>query len=161
MLAAGANSTSSVLQRKANQSEPDSLSLSPRLILDLFHRPVWFTGLLAVIVGFLLQAAALAHGELAVVEPLLVLELPFTLVLATVVFRKGLHRREWTAAGAMTAGLILLIASLSPHGGSARQVPATTWALATAASVAAICFLVAAARTSRGSRRAALLGVAT
>ena len=41
-------------------------------------------GVLAITVGFLLQTAALGNGQLSVVEPLLVLELPATL-----------YRRGW------------------------------------------------------------------
>jgi hypothetical protein len=41
-LAALANASSSMLQRRANRDEPDDASLSLRLVLDLLHRPVSF-----------------------------------------------------------------------------------------------------------------------
>ena len=50
-------------------------------------------GVLAITVGFLLQAIALGNGQLPVVEPILVLELPATLILAGWVFRT----RRWPA----------------------------------------------------------------
>lgn len=62
---------------------PQKQNLSLRLIWSLFREPVWFGGILALIAGFLLQATALSGGELAVVEPVLVLELPATLILAS------------------------------------------------------------------------------
>ena len=95
VLAAGANATSSVLQRKANRRAPRRENMSLRLIWSLAHEPVWFGGILAVTVGFLLQAAALGGGQLSVVEPILVLELPATLILASRVFETRMHRREW------------------------------------------------------------------
>jgi drug/metabolite transporter (DMT)-like permease len=95
VLAACANATSSVLQRKANRRVPQEENLSPRLIWSLLHEWVWFGGILAVIAGFLLQAAALSSGQPAAVEPILVLELPATLILASRVFRSRLGWREW------------------------------------------------------------------
>jgi len=83
VLAACANATSSVLQRKAGQQAPRRQNLSPKLIWSLAHQPVWFGGILPVFAGFLLQASALGNGQLSVVEPILVLELPITLVLAS------------------------------------------------------------------------------
>ena len=47
VLAACANATSSVLQRKANREVPREKNLSWRLIWSLLHRPVWFGGILA------------------------------------------------------------------------------------------------------------------
>ena len=111
VLAAGANAMSSVLQRKANRRAPRRENMSLRLIWSLAHEPVWFGGILAVTVGFLLQAAALGGGQLSVVEPILVLELPATLILASRVFGSRMHRREWGSAVIMTAGLAGMLSS--------------------------------------------------
>ena len=64
VLAACANATSSVLQRKANRQVPKRENLSLRLLWSLAHKPVWFGGILAVTAGFLLQATALGNGQL-------------------------------------------------------------------------------------------------
>jgi drug/metabolite transporter (DMT)-like permease len=122
VLAAWANATSSVLQRKAGRRVPQQQNLSLRLVRSLAHEPVWFGGMLAVTVGFLLQAAALGSGQLSVVEPILVIGLPATLILASWVFRTRLHRREWGSAAAMTAGLAGLLYFLSPSGGHPESV---------------------------------------
>ncbi len=161
VLAALANAVSSTLQRKANREEPDEVAFTPRLVLDLLRRPVWFGGLLGVIAGFLLQAAALSYGNLAVVEPILAVELPFTLAMASVVFHRRLHRREWASAGLITGGVALLLVALAPHGGSSARVPLVTWGLGLAATLGAVGVLVARATRSRPARRAALLGIAT
>ncbi|HEX2744441.1 MAG TPA: hypothetical protein VHN16_08580 [Streptosporangiaceae bacterium] len=91
VMAAVANATSSVLQRKANREVPSKQNLSWRLIWSLLHQPVWFGGILAICIGFLLQATALGFGQLATVEPILVLELPLTLILASRIFGQGMH----------------------------------------------------------------------
>ena len=92
---------------------PKRHNLNLRLVWSLAHEPVWFGGILAVIVGFLLQAAALGGGDLSVVEPILVFELPATLILACRVFGTRMRAREWAAAAGMTAGLAALIYLLS------------------------------------------------
>jgi drug/metabolite transporter (DMT)-like permease len=129
VLAACANATSSVLQRKAGRRVPQGQNLTLRLIGSLLHQPVWFGGILAVTAGFLLQAAALGNGQLSVVEPILVLELPFTLLLATRVFHARLHRREWGASIAMSAGLAGLLYALSPTAGKPEDVRWYQWAI--------------------------------
>lgn len=143
LLAAGANATSSVLQRKAGRRVPQGENLSLRLIGSLLHQPVWFGGILAVTVGFLLQAAALGNGQLSVVEPMLVLELPFTLLLATRVFHSGLHRREWGAIAAMSAGLAGLLYSLSPTSGTPQHVRWYAWVIGIGVNLAFAAVMVA------------------
>src|SRR6202000_714696 len=111
------NAVSSVLQRKANKRVPRRENMSLRQIWVLLHQPVWFGGILAITAGFLLQASALGTGPLSVVEAVLVLELPFTLILASRLFRQRLGLREWLPAAAMTAGLAGLLYLLAPFGG--------------------------------------------
>ncbi|MEV8565404.1 DMT family transporter [Streptomyces sp. NPDC051322] len=162
VLAAVANAAASVLQRKAARDQPESENLSWRLLLSLLHRPVWFAGILSIIVGFLLQAVALSNGRLSVVEPVLVLELPVTLLLSALVFRSRLGAREWGASAAMAAGLAGLLYFLSPSAGSSADVSGRLWAVASCVNLLLVGALVWWARTTPpGARRAALLGVAT
>ena len=143
VLAACANATSSVLQRKAGRRVPQDQNLSLRLIWSLLHQPVWFGGILAVTAGFLLQAVALSGGQLSAVEPVLVLELPFTLLLATRVFRTRLHEREWGAAAAMSAGLAGLLYSLSPTGGKPDDVRWYSWVIGIGVNLAFVAVMTA------------------
>ncbi|MGW0083055.1 DMT family transporter [Streptomyces sp. NPDC003393] len=162
VLAAIANALASVLQRKAARERPESESLNWRLVWSLLHRPIWFGGVAAIIAGFLLQAVALGNGQLSVVQPVLLLELPATLVLASLVFGSHLGVREWTASVAMIAGLAGLLYFLSPAHGSTAHATALMWALASGLNVLVVGAVVAWARlTGVGARKAALLGVAT
>jgi hypothetical protein len=113
VLAASSNAVSSVLQRKANKRVPQHENMSLRQIWTLLHQPVWFFGILAITVGFLLQATALGTGQLSVVEPVLVLELPFTLILASRLFRQqGWYiLGEVLCAGVIVAGVVMLARS--------------------------------------------------
>jgi drug/metabolite transporter (DMT)-like permease len=160
VLAACANATSSVLQRKANLEVPRSQNLSLRLIWSLMHEPVWFGGILAIIAGFLLQAGALASGQLAAVEPILVAELPFTLIMAAWVFRQRMGPWEWWPTLVMTAGLAGLLFFLSPSSGRPGSNRWYVWVGGITANLAVIAILVALGRRGQNSYRAALLGVA-
>lgn len=124
VLAAGANAVSSVLQRKANKRVPQRENMSLWQIWLLLHQPLWFGGIAAITAGFLLQASALGTGQLSGVEPLLVLELPFTLILASRFFRQPLGSREWLPTAAMTAGLAGLLYLLAP---SSSGTPHVQW----------------------------------
>lgn len=159
--AAVANAASNLLQRAANRKEPSSLSMRPGLILDLLRRPIWLAGIGAVIASFLLIATALGMGRLASIEPIVVLELPLTLIGAARMLGSKLRSREWAAVGAMTAGLAGLIGFLGPSRGTNGHAPAVDWAVAATATVGAIAVVVVLALRLRGTKRPALLGAAT
>jgi drug/metabolite transporter (DMT)-like permease len=170
VLAACANATASVLQRKANREVPRNQNLSLRLIWSLAHQPTWFAGVSAVFAGFLLQAAALGNGQLSVVEPILVLELPATLILASWVFRTRLGRREWACVIVMAAALASMLYALSPSAGRTSGVRWYVWLAAIGLNLTAAGALVAYGRRGPAGRRrtdkagsarqAAVLGVA-
>jgi drug/metabolite transporter (DMT)-like permease len=141
-----------VLQRKANREVPRRQNLSPKLLWSLAHEPVWFGGILAVIAGFLLQAAALGNGQLSVVEPILVFELPATLILASRVFRARMHRREWGAAVAMTAGLAGMLYFLAPSAGRPEGVRWYTWVAGIGINLALVAGMVAWGRRAAPGR---------
>lgn len=161
LVAACSNATSNVIQRATNREEENVRTLSFRLILDLLHRPLWFCGLGAVTLSFLLQATALRFGPLALVEPLLVFELPLTFLGAALVLRARLGRVEWGAAVVMTAGLAALIGFLDPRGGVAHGIDPLVWGVGLGVSVGAVAALVAAGWRSNGDARAAFYGAAT
>jgi drug/metabolite transporter (DMT)-like permease len=153
VLAACANATSSVLQRKANQKVPQKENLSWKLIRSLLHQPVWFGGILAITIGFVLQASALGAGELAVVEPILVIELPLTLILAArVLGSSAMGGREWGSTLAMTVGLAGLLYFLDPSAGRSDQVPLYVWLIGIAANLALVGVLVAWGRKGPAGR---------
>jgi drug/metabolite transporter (DMT)-like permease len=160
VLAAAGNATASVLQRKAAR-RPQHARSGIGLIWAQLHQPVWVAGVSAMLVGFLLQAGALATGPIALVQPVLVIELGFTLLLSGAVFRTRLHRREWIAVLGMSAGLALLLAGLAPSGGDPRQASGATWVLGSALTLAVAVALVLVARHYHHARRAEYLGIAT
>ena len=64
------------------------------LVGYLFRQPLWLLGWIAAVGGFVFQALALHRGQLSVVQPLLITELVFVLVLRRVwIHRRALHRQ--------------------------------------------------------------------
>ncbi len=161
-LAALCNGLANVAQRAANRDIPSEHQLSIRLLLDLVRRPVWLAGIAAVMLSFMLQATGLGFGTLAAIEPLLVLELPLTLIGARFLLGERLGPRAWWSIVAMTGGTIALIVFLGPSGGEPVGIPWWVWTAAIVATVAAVLALyVGARRTADPARRSALLGAAT
>lgn len=160
LLAALSNALAAVLQRHAARDAPKEDSFKLALIIRLLHQPVWFGGMAAVVLGAVCQAAALATGRLALVQPLLVTELPFTLVVSSVVLRRGFGARPWLAVLAMTGGLSLALVAAAPYG-DVHEVPLGTWAMGLIATGAFVTVLLVASLRSWGAPRAALLGMAS
>lgn len=160
LLAACANALSSVLQRRAASTAPDKDFLSSRLVLDLLRRPVWFAGMASLIVGFLLQAAALHSGPLSTVEPILIVELALTLLLARLMLGGRLARSDWLAIAAVTVGLALALWAAAPAGGHAGHVDTLAWLIAIASGAGMMAVLTLASLRGRPAHRAALLGAA-
>ena len=56
-------------------------ALSPRILVDLARQPLWLIAIAANIVGFGLQVVALDLGSLALVEPIIVCDLLFAVLI--------------------------------------------------------------------------------
>ncbi|HET8600784.1 MAG TPA: DMT family transporter [Segeticoccus sp.] len=161
LLAAFCNASASVLQRKASKKEATDAQFSLRMFWDLVHRKVWVFGILTMITGFLLHAVSISISQIAMVQPLLVAELPFTLVLAAITFHLPVSKRDWTAIAMASVGLGAFVGNLAPHGGSAYKVDPLTWAIAIAATLLGVGTLVVLGYRGKDEHRAAFLGVAT
>lgn len=159
LLAAAGNAISSVLQRIANRREAGSGDTGVAALLHLFRQPVWLLGVSAIIAGFCLQALALSTGTVAEVQPLMALELPFTLLMATRVFRQRMCAREWFAVLAMTGGISAFLFAFQPTGGIIGHVGALRWILGAGVTGAVIVALGLAGQVLRRARGAALFGI--
>jgi drug/metabolite transporter (DMT)-like permease len=128
-------------------------------IWDRIRRPLWLGGIGALIAGFLFQAAALTAGGLTLVQPLLVAELPFTMILAARVFRIRIDLQARLAIAALTMGLAGFLVAAAPAPGD-RLPGLMGWVVSAAATAGGVVVCVAVAVTLGGALRAVLLGVA-
>lgn len=158
--AALANAVGAVLQRRAAKTVPLADAMRFRLIIDLIRRPIWLAGIVALIAGFLFQAAALSVGDLALVQPIVVAELPLTMVVAALAFRTHLDRDAWIGAISVSGGLAVLLIATAPQSGTGGHGGMWAWLWACVASVGAGTLLVMAGLRASGGARAALYGAA-
>ncbi|GLZ49539.1 hypothetical protein Acsp06_57240 [Actinomycetospora sp. NBRC 106375] len=160
LLATIANATALVLQRKAAQDSARSRGISAGTLRDMVQRPAWLIGTSIFAVAVALQATALSIGSIALVQPVLVMELPFTLLLGWLVLGGALRRYEWTAVAIMSVGLVVLLVTLQPSGGDALGAGALVWILGTTVTLGLLGLTTVIARRSRAVGRAAFYGIA-
>lgn len=149
-----------VLQRRAALEVPDEHAARPSLLIRLVQRPLWLLGLFADAGAFALQAAALHHGSLVVVQPLITTSLLFTLAITAAWYHEAISWAEWAAVLLVLAGLSVFLIVASPTEESTAAADSDGWLFCTGAVVLAAAVAVGAGLNTRGVRRAALFGVA-
>ena len=80
LLTALFNGLASVLQRMAASTAPAAKALHLSLFAYLIRHKVWVAGIGMVVLASVCQAIALATGPVALVQPIFIIELPFTLL---------------------------------------------------------------------------------
>lgn len=157
LAAALCNALATIFERMGVESAPGEKISSARLIAHILRRPIWFLGLGAMVGAFLFQAAALSQGGLTLVQPLLVTELLFLVVILRVWFGRPLGWREATGTICTVAGLALFLA-VSDQGGGNDIPTLGEWALVVAVCAGAIAASVSLARTGSRAWRSAWFG---
>jgi len=149
LAAALCNALATILERMGVETAPAGSSLSWRLVNHVLHRPIWFLGLLSMSLAFLFQAAALSKGGLTLVQPLLVTELLFLVVILRVWFGRPLGWREALGCLGTVAGLGVFLGE-SNQGGGTTMPGGGGWAIVIVACATAVgASLVLAPRGSR------------
>jgi hypothetical protein len=159
LAAALCNALNVATQHVASTSDPKR-SKGWRLVLYLFRSPLWLLGWVALAGSFLFQALALDRGQLSVVQPLLVTELVFVLVLRRVWIHQSIRSITWWAAALTSVMLALFVVMAEPHAAnSAASVRA--WLSASIVMIGAVALLAVLGMRGTPARRAALLASAT
>ncbi len=135
---------SSVLEQRSTKQVPKRGALSPRLLVDLIARPLWVTAIVVNITGNVLQVVALHFGALALVQPLLVCNLLFAVVIAVL----ARHRPpDWIILAGVVccaAGISCFLAVARPsHGYGTVAFPTALPLIAGLAVVVAGCLAAA------------------
>ena len=123
LLAALCNALNVITQHAASISGPKR-STGWGFVVYLLHNSLWLAGWVALAGAFVFQALALNSGQLSVVQPILVTELVFALVLRRAWLRQSIRPVTWWAAAATCLALGAFLATAEPQGG--RPVPDTS-----------------------------------
>lgn len=161
LLSAAVGALALVLMRKATERTGSSRAVGVAVLWTLLRtQPVWIAGVAAMVVELVLQVLALASGPVSVVQLLVVMELPFCLILSRVLLGGRVRAREWSAVGAMTIGVIVVLATLTPQGGSPDSPGLLTWMRGLAVTIGVIVAVLMVGGRVGGAARPASAGVA-
>src|SRR5262249_27187570 len=109
-------------QHAASISAPKG-GMGWRLALYLIRHPLWLLGWAAAAGTFAFQALALHNGPMSEVQPVLVSELVFVLVLRRIWIRQQVAAAAWASALAVCLTLAVFLIAAEPTGG--RTLPQT------------------------------------
>ena len=120
---------SSVADQRSTKRIERRRVLSPRIFADLVRQPLWLTALAANVAGFALQVVALDNGSIAVVQPILVCDLVFAVLILSFLGRRSALRRPggrrkaliiFAGVGVTTAGIAGFLAIGRPSAGTTQ-----------------------------------------
>jgi drug/metabolite transporter (DMT)-like permease len=158
LAAAFSNAVNLLTQHKASISAPKKEG-GWRLPLYLIRHPLWLLGGAAAVGSFIFQALALHNGPMSVVQPVLVTELVFVLVLRWVWLHQDVARAAWAAVSVVCVSLAVFLTVAEPSGGHPSPT-ARAWVSAGLAFGGTIAVLTALGRAGSPVRRAAVLAAA-
>ena len=131
LIAAFLFALAATLQQKGALNLPELSLRDPASLARLAGQRMWLFGTIALLVGYVLQAAALDRGRLAIIQPLLVMTVVFALPLGYVLTSQHVGRSEVVGAAVIVVGLALFALYGDPAGGN-ENAPGSEWAIAIA-----------------------------
>lgn len=136
LAAALAFASSSVAEQRSTRQVPRRGVLSPRLLLDLLARPLWVAAIALNAVGSVLQVVALHFGALALVQPVLVSNLLFAVVISVALRHRPPDLIILAGVVACALGIAGFLGAARPSGGA--QTVSLVAALPLGAGLAAV-----------------------
>jgi len=158
LLAAFAFALGTVLQQRGTL-QTSAAEGDPRFLAEIIRKPVWLLGGSLQICGWVLQAAALERGSLALVQSLCALSLVFALPLGVRLTGQRVGRRSIIGACATLIGIVSFVAVGQPQGGT-TQPESGAWWTSVLIIVSLMLLLAWLANRHRGSVAAALFATA-
>jgi drug/metabolite transporter (DMT)-like permease len=116
-----------VLQQRSARRVTERSVGHIQLLGKLLRDQRWRWGALVLVTSIGLQAAALGFGSVLLVQPLLTLSVLFALPMSARLSNHALTRREWIAAGLLTAAVIVIVTIGNPQAGR-TSASLHTWA---------------------------------
>ena len=122
LAAALSNAVNLMTQHAASISAPQR-EKGWRLAVYLARQPLWLLGGAAAVASFVFQALALHNGPMSVVQPVLITELVFVLVLRRLWIHQDVARAAWAAVTVVCVALSVFLAAAEPTGGKPAPDP--------------------------------------
>jgi drug/metabolite transporter (DMT)-like permease len=129
LIAAFLFALAATLQQKGALNLPE-VSLNPKTLVALAGQTMWLLGTVALLTGYVFQAAALDRGRLSIIQPLLVTTVIFALPLGYFLTHQQVGRREILGAVVIIIGLALFAYFGDPASGK-DNAPGAQWLVAT------------------------------
>ena len=143
------------LQQKGALNLPEISLRHPASLGRLAGQTMWLAGTAVLLAGYVVQAAALDRGRLAIIQPLLVLTVVFALPLGYFLTNQHVGQRELVGATVIVIGLALFASFGDPAGGK-ENAPGGEWAIAIAVlAVLCVGLLMYGGRGGLGAKAAA------
>lgn len=127
LAAAVSFAVAAVFQQESAQSVGQDKSLSLRLLAELLRRPRWLAGVGFLLAGYGLQALALAFGPVALVQPIIVVELAVAIPLGILRGQGRVGWREWAGIVCVMGGVSLFVGAASPSPGTPERPARRGW----------------------------------
>ena len=131
LIAAFLFALAAALQQKGALNLPEVSLRNPASLALLAAQTMWLIGTLALLTGYVFQAAALDRGRLAIIQPLLVMTVVFALPLGYFLTSHRVGRFEVVGSAVIVLGLALFAIFGDPAGGN-ENAPGAEWAVAIA-----------------------------
>jgi drug/metabolite transporter (DMT)-like permease len=131
LIAAFLFALAAALQQKGALNLPEVSLRDPASLARLAGQTMWLIGTLALLTGYVFQAAALDRGRLAIIQPLLVTTVVFALPLGYFLTSQVVGRFEVVGSAVIVLGLALFALFGDPAGGK-ENAPGAEWAVAIA-----------------------------
>jgi drug/metabolite transporter (DMT)-like permease len=157
LIASCANAVASILQRLGVEDAPAANGPSVGLVRHMIQRPVWLVGLLIMMIAYACQSVALHLGTLDVVQPLMVSELVFTVILLWLWYSTSMRVRDLLSAFATALGLGLFLGFSSGSPGTATPSE-WRWFVVGIVTAGVVALFVVLGSSGPAWRRALLLG---
>jgi hypothetical protein len=147
-----------VLQQRGAMEAPPAGS-GRGFVRSVVRNPVWLAGAAAQAACWATQGIALSKGRLALVQPIVSLQIVLALPLGIVITHQVVRRRDWLGAALVTIGILAFVVVSNPAPGRSNA-PAGVWLAATAAVAAIVVVAAVAGARSHPATKAALFGTA-
>ena len=132
----------SVAEQRSTKRVKEERTGSPRILLDLVRQPLWDIAIVGTIIGFALQVVALKYAPLAVVEPILVFDLVFAVLIAAYL-RRSADPVMLAGVAACVVGVAGFLAIARPTAGIGTVgLAEAIWLAIGAVAAVAICLVV-------------------